>query len=191
MGTPDEHEPATSAAAQDRAEAEVHGIALEQVRPSLHRYLMRQLRRAEDAEDLTQEVYLRLLRLATTEVIRFPRAYVLRVAVHVLYEFRHRRRKGRVEFDSALADDASRHLADDADLPEATYERHHNEGVVERLAQRLPAMQQAVLIMATREKMSYEQIAAKLDISASTARVHIYRALTFIRQEIAKEKMTP
>src|SRR5262245_43186388 len=123
MGSPDEHEQGSAAA---RTVAEVRGIAFEQVRPRLHRYLMRQLRRAEDVEDLTQEVYLRLLRLATTEVIRFPRAYVLRVAVHVLYEFRHRHRKGKVEFDSALADEAARHLPDEADPPEETYERQHN-----------------------------------------------------------------
>lgn len=193
MGTQDDYEPGhdVDATLPDRAEAQVNALAFEQVRPSLQRYLMRQLHRAEDAEDLTQEVYLRLLRLTTTEVIRFPQAYVLRVAVNVLYEFRHRRRRGKIEFDSSLAEYAARNLADDADPPEEAYERQLNQSLIEDLVQRLPDKQQAVLIMATREKMSYEEIAARLNISASTARVHAFRALAFIRQQMARKKIAP
>lgn len=193
MGNKDEHEPRhkVDATMHTRADAQVNAIAFERVRPSLQRYLMRQLRRADDAEDLTQEVYLRLLRLATAEAIRFPHAYVLRVAINVLYEFRHRRRRGKIEFDSTLAEYAARDLVDAADPPEETYERQHNESLIERLVQRLPDKQQAVLIMATREKMSYDEIAARLNISASTARVHAFRALAFIRQQMAKKKIAP
>lgn len=167
--------------------ADTEGFAFEQLRAGLHHYLMRQLQRAEDVEDLAQEVYLRLLRFAATETIRYPKAYVFRVAFNVLYEFKHRKRLARVDFDSIAADRAAEHLADDSATPDETYERQRRENQIENLVGRLPAMQRAVLIMATRENLSYGEIAQKLNISASTARVHLYRATSHIRHEISKK----
>jgi RNA polymerase sigma-70 factor (ECF subfamily) len=174
-------------ASETPPEGGADGLVFEQLRAGLHRYLLRQLRRSEDVEDLAQEVYLRLLRFATVETIRFPKAYVFRVAFNVLYEFKHRQSRAQVSFDSVSADRAAESLADDAASPDEIYERQRREGQIEGLVGRLPAMQRAVLILATRESLSYEEIARKLDISASTARVHLYRATSYLRRELAKE----
>lgn len=175
----------------DFAAVPTHGAAegfiFEQLRSGLHHYLLRQLRRPDDVEDLTQEVYLRLLRFAATQSIRFPKAYVLRVAFNVLYEFKHRVRQQKVDFDSVTADRAIEHLADEAMSPDDSYDRERRQERIERLAAKLSPMQRAVLIMATRENLSYEEIGKSLQISASTARVHLFRATTFLRQEMAKE----
>src|SRR4051812_42481242 len=92
----------------ERNSAPVRGgkdqCAFEELRAGLHRYLRRELRHPQDVEDLAQEVYLRLLRFTAAESVRFPKAYVFRVAFNVLYEFKHRRRVGQVDFDSIAAD---------------------------------------------------------------------------------------
>jgi DNA-directed RNA polymerase specialized sigma24 family protein len=45
-------------------------------RGALQRYISRRLRTKSDAPDLTQEVYVRLLRLSDTEAIRNPQLYL-------------------------------------------------------------------------------------------------------------------
>src|SRR6204780_5987157 len=55
---------------------------------SLFRFLGRRVRARVDIEDLAQETYLRLLRARDLGDVRNPQAYLLRVASHVLLEWR-------------------------------------------------------------------------------------------------------
>src|ERR1700751_4388914 len=55
---------------------------------SLLTFLGRRARAAVDIEDLAQETYLRLLRARDLAEVRNPRAYLLRVAAHIVYEWR-------------------------------------------------------------------------------------------------------
>ena len=43
-----------------------------------------------EVQDLAQEVFLRLLRVSNPDLVRHPRAYMLRVAINVLQEWRRR-----------------------------------------------------------------------------------------------------
>ena len=56
----------------------------------LTRYLRRRLPGRIDAEDLAQEVYVRLLRVEQIEHIKEPQAYLYRVASNVAQEWRMR-----------------------------------------------------------------------------------------------------
>ena len=55
---------------------------------NLFRFLGRRVRAAVDIEDLAQETYLRLLRARDLSEVRNPQAYLLRVASHVVVEWR-------------------------------------------------------------------------------------------------------
>src|SRR4030081_1307395 len=55
---------------------------------SLLQFLGRRVRASVDIEDLAQETYLRLLRARDLSDVRNPQAYLLRVARHVLTEWR-------------------------------------------------------------------------------------------------------
>src|ERR1700704_4221347 len=58
--------------------------------PELQNFLLRRINRAQDAEDVVQEVFLRLLRMGDREILRNPRAYIYGIALHVVREFRMR-----------------------------------------------------------------------------------------------------
>jgi len=60
----------------------------------LRRFLLPRVRVKEDASDLIQEVYLRMLRVPHWEAIRSPEAYVFTVARHVLQQ--HQLREGSI-----------------------------------------------------------------------------------------------
>src|SRR5690242_4354926 len=57
---------------------------------SLLRFIGRRVRASVDIEDLAQETYLRLLRAHDLGNVRNPQAYLLRVASHVVAEWRDR-----------------------------------------------------------------------------------------------------
>jgi RNA polymerase sigma factor (sigma-70 family) len=161
--------------------------AFEQFSAGLYRFLLRRLRSAENAEDLSQEVYLRLLRAVQPAQIRFPQAYVYRIALNVLCEFRVRERGGDVTFDSEAAEQATTHLADEAALPEQAYEERAREARLQGVIGELPPMQRAVLRLATQHPLSHAQIAEQLGISVSTMRNHLYKAMDYCRHRFADE----
>lgn len=159
-------------------------LAFEQFRVGLYRFLVRRLRSTENAEDLAQEVYLRLLRAADTQQVKCPQAYVYRVAFNVLYEFKLRERGDRTVFDSEALAQAVEGLPDDAALPEEACEDGDRAQQFERVVSQLPPMQRAVLRLAAQHNLSHGEIAGKLGISVSTVRNHLYKAIDSCRHRI-------
>lgn len=108
-----------------------------QFREGLYRYLLRKLRQAENAEDLTQEVYLRLLRTPDRKLVRNPQAYVFGVAFNVLYEFKLDEQHNPVAFDSPAVERLEDVLPDPADAPDKAQERRGREQWLDDVMARL------------------------------------------------------
>jgi RNA polymerase sigma-19 factor, ECF subfamily len=145
----------------------------------LRRFIAGRTRASHSANDLAQEVYLRLLRFPSREVIENPAAYMYRVAAHVVQDFNLRQENERVRFDSqalqALADHTADIWIDDLTA------RLDAEQEVERLLQRLPPALRIVLILCKRDGQSYEEAGAKLGISPNTVKKHLADAIALCR----------
>jgi RNA polymerase sigma factor (sigma-70 family) len=63
---------------------------------TLLRFIGRRVRATVDIEDLAQETYLRLLRARDLHDVRSPQSYLLRVASHVVAEWRDRQPPGEM-----------------------------------------------------------------------------------------------
>jgi RNA polymerase sigma-70 factor (ECF subfamily) len=146
----------------------------EQFRAELHRFLVRRLRGRQDAGDLAQEVYLRLLRVEKNELVRQPLAYVYAVASHVAHQFRMRAEQSPVTFDSEVME----RVAEDPErvLPDQLAEHLNAQRTVERLLEDLPPMHRAVLVLCKRDGLSYEEIAQNLNLSVHTVKKYVYEA---------------
>lgn len=86
-----------------RSESEVHAFAastMESYGSELHRYLRSRIASSQDLGDLTQEVYLRLIRVQKPDEVLNPLAYLFGIAANVVSEFRLRERRERVVYDS-------------------------------------------------------------------------------------------
>ncbi len=159
--------------------------ALEQFRAGLQQYLAQRLHHAQNAEELAQEVYLRLLRVESPQRVKSPQAYMYRVAVNALQEFRAREASSPVAFDSERVAQIGEHLSDDSATPETLIDRHTEGRELEKLVAQLPPMQRRVLLMATSQDLPHAQIASTLGISVRTVRNHLYRALHACRQQLS------
>ncbi len=66
------------------------------------RFLRSRLRHGDLAQDLAQEVYLRLLRMDDVSLIRNPRAFVIHLAAHAAHEWRELARNRLVHSEDGL-----------------------------------------------------------------------------------------
>lgn len=155
--------------------------AFENYAADLHRFLMRRLRRPEDAEDLAQEVFMRLSRIDDAEFIEKPRAYLFGIASHVIFEFRMRGRlKDQVVFDSDSLEQASERPLEVS--RDELVDRLHVQRQLRAALSRLPALHLAVFLLHKRDGYSYGEIGHKLNLSARRIESYITQARSMLRE---------
>ncbi len=138
---------------------------------------MRRLRSAQQAQDLAQEAYLRLLRVERAELIRQPRAYLYRIAVNLVTEFRLRSQRDPVMYDSETLTEIAERTAEAS----SEGERSGDAREVERLLEQLPPLYRAILVLRKRDGLSYAEIAQQLGISVHTVKKYLARAVAKCR----------
>lgn len=142
---------------------------------SLLRFLGQRVRAAVDIEDLAQETYLRLLRAQSLEEVRNPQAYLLRVAGHVLAEWRDNNPSADelTDVEEALfVDDRTPEFEIDAKVSQ----RRLNEALTS-----VSPMMRAVLLMRLAEERPYKTIAKDLGITERQVKRYLIRGYGRLR----------
>jgi len=140
---------------------------------SLQRYLRDLLVRREDAEDVAQETYLRLVRSAGIERSEMRiRALMFRAATNLAYDrFRQRQSRGRHD-DGELSE-----LPDEKPTAERVVALEQALRVVERTLLGLPPRCRQVFLLRASHECSYEEIAERLGVSKRTVEREMQAAL--------------
>jgi RNA polymerase sigma-70 factor (ECF subfamily) len=149
----------------------------------LIRFIVKRVRTREDARDLAQEVYVRLLRMERKELIRHPRAYLFRVAANVLYEFELKRKTDFLGF--SRWSDEQRADGDGESGPSEAEDPALRSRLEEVLAELSPKCR-AVLILHRRDGMTYDEIGAQIGISASMVKKYLKQGLRHCRERLAE-----
>lgn len=147
--------------------------------PELRRYLHRRLRNNQDARDLAQEVWRRLLRIKDTTEVLEPLAYIYRAAANVIAEYHLLRRRDCVSIDSDAVNHASEHPADFAQ--DAMADQLARQAELERVLASMPRTYREVLLLRLAEGLSYQEIGDRLQFSPKTVEQYFFRALTLVR----------
>jgi RNA polymerase sigma-70 factor (ECF subfamily) len=135
-----------------------------------------------DAEDLTQEVFVRVFRsLDSYEPGTFA-GWVHRITTNLFLD--QARRKQRIRFD-ALSDERAARLASNEAAPEMAYADQRFDDDVERALQSLPPDFRAAVVLCDVEGLSYEEIAEILGAKLGTVRSRIHRGRNMLRQSLA------
>ena len=152
-------------------------------------------------EDLAQEVFLRLYRaLPEFRGEAAISTYLYRIVVNVAQDEWKRRRKERLHIASepAMEEEAGswiENFAGDelsgqhARTPEQLMEDAQTVSAVDAALEELAPMERAVLVLYHQEELSYEGIAAALEMPINTVRTHLHRGRKRLG-EIVREKLS-
>lgn len=142
-------------------------------------YVRTSLRTETDAQDVSQEVYLRLLRVPEDRVIDHPRAYLFRVAANVINDWR----AGQRMFETRPPD-ALEELPDPRETAEGYDSRRQAERVQRALAS-LPPVYRATLLLKVQHGMTYGEIASHLGVSGRMVKRYIVKAYARLREKLS------
>jgi RNA polymerase sigma-70 factor (ECF subfamily) len=133
-----------------------------------------------DAEDLTQETFIRVFRSLDSFVPGSFEGWIRRITTNLFLDSVRRASRWRME---ALGDDASS-LPDTGAGPEELVEARHVDPDVHRALAGLPNDYRTALIMCDIEGRSYAEIAESLGVKLGTVRSRIHRARARLRLEL-------
>ena len=148
-----------------------------------------------DAEDLTQEVFVRVFRSLSTYTPGTFEGWLHRITTNLFLDMARRRQRIRFE---GLGDETAARLGDGGRSPADAFDDRHLDGDVQAALKALAPEYRAAVILCDIEGLSYEEIAAALGIKLGTVRSRIHRgraqlraALEHRRPRRAGEARTP
>jgi RNA polymerase sigma-70 factor (ECF subfamily) len=153
-------------------------------RRALQAYFYRRVRKKSDVADLTQEAYLRMLRVASSEAIRNPQVYLYTVASNLVKEH------------AVLDQRDARHLdIDEASVQQRLGELPSLDSAIDagRQAERLraavdqlPLNWRTAVVLQCRYGLTYQQIADHMGVSSSMVKKYLAQALTRCRRDLTR-----
>ncbi|NYI08093.1 RNA polymerase sigma-70 factor (ECF subfamily) [Allostreptomyces psammosilenae] len=132
-----------------------------------------------DAEDLTQEVFVRVFRSLSTYTPGTFEGWLHRITTNLFLDMARRRQ--RIRFD-ALADDAAERLPSREAGPAQAYHDSHFDADVQEALDTLAPEFRAAVVLCDIEGLSYEEIAATLGVKLGTVRSRIHRGRSHLRK---------
>jgi RNA polymerase sigma-70 factor (ECF subfamily) len=164
------------------------GVLLEKHRSSVIHFLFRMVQNQAVAEELAQEVFLRVYRSrATYEPTAKFTTWLFRIATHLALNALRDGKNQRCEerLDERADDMPARQLQDGRPTAEQAMVYQARLAEVRRAVAALPEKQRAAVLMHKYEEMEYTQIAKVLSCSESAVKSLLFRAYETLRARLA------
>ena len=146
------------------------------------------LHRHHDAEDATQETFLRVLRYSSKlDAVEDPKTWLARIAWRVAVD----RSKKREHMREIALDDPEKPMTEVASPGTPADETMHGtriEDVLEKLIASLPTKLREPLILSTIEEMSPREVGAALGINEAAVRSRVFRARQILKDKLAHQE---
>jgi RNA polymerase sigma-70 factor, ECF subfamily len=134
-----------------------------------------------DAEDLTQEVFVRVFRSLSTYTPGTFEGWLHRITTNLFLDMVRRRQ--RIRFD-ALGEDAAERLPSREPSPAQAFNDTHFDADVQQALDTLAPEFRAAVVLCDIEGLSYEEIAATLGVKLGTVRSRIHRGRSHLRNAL-------
>jgi RNA polymerase sigma-70 factor (ECF subfamily) len=165
-------------------------------RPSLMSYFLRRVRNRTEAEDLTQEVFLRMLRREAAEPLRRTDSFLFKIAANLLRD-RARRERARPEVSNChVAPEGTKESEGTRTFLEDGVDDLSPERVLigrESLVDAVKALDELggrtrdIFVLFRMDGMKQREIAAAFGVSVSAVEKHVVKALAHLAQRFPAE----
>src|SRR5690242_4839209 len=136
----------------------------------------------QDAEDLTQETFVRVFRSLSNYTPGTFEGWLHRITTNLFLDMVRRRQRIRFE---GLAEDAAERLRGREPSPAQAYEDRHFDDDIQTALDALAPEYRAAVVLCDIEGLSYEEIAATLGVKMGTVRSRIHRGRAQLRDALA------
>ncbi|GAA1762796.1 RNA polymerase sigma factor SigE [Streptomonospora arabica] len=134
-----------------------------------------------DAEDLTQEVFIRVFRSLSSYTPGTFEGWLHRITTNLFLDTA--RRKQRIRFEG-FSDNADDRLQGREPSPAQSFDDRHFDADIQAALDDLPAEFRAPVVLCDIEGLSYEEIAATLGVKLGTVRSRIHRGRAQLRKAL-------
>ena len=147
----------------------------------IYRYLRRVTFRSAEAEDLSQETFLRAFRAyRALPPDANVRAWLFAIATNLFRNSLRGAKRRRAAHDEVKA----KGRTDDGESPEGAAVFNEARAAIEAVIDTLPPKQRAAFVLRKVHELPYEEIAESLGCSAEAARAHVFQAFRKIRHSV-------
>lgn len=152
---------------------------------TLYRIAYSVVRHPEDAEDIVQETYIRVLRHAgKLSEIRDARVWLIRIAWNLSLDRKRRRKTVNAEDDATLL---LQHLPSHEMPADRALSAAQGHARLLRMMDSLPGKERQVLLLSALQELSTVEIAEVLKTTESTVRSRLFRARRHMRERLDAE----
>ena len=141
-----------------------------------------------DAEDLTQEVFVRVFRSLSSYTPGTFEGWLHRITTNLFLDWA--RRKQRIRFEG-LADEMAHRLPGSEPTPAEAFDDSHLDDDVQAALKALPPEYRAAVVLCDIEGFSYEEIAVTLGVKLGTVRSRIHRGRAQLRAALEHRRPAP
>jgi RNA polymerase sigma-70 factor (ECF subfamily) len=158
-----------------------------------YQYAFRLTRNSEEASDIVAEAFVRIYNaLHNFKGQSAFSTWMYRILTNCFLDIRKRERsRPSTSLEATLQTDEGemeRQYEDPGRTPHEELERGERESRVEKAVSVLPEYQRAMIVMYHAEMMSYEDIAAALDLPIGTVKSRLNRARLSLREILVKDE---
>lgn len=153
---------------------ERHGVAL-------RRFIASRFRAEADVDDIAQEAWVRMQRVANPERLENARAFLFQTAANLAID--HLR---RIDFERQHFDPDAEPLDEEggAPSPERTADADQQLAIVEAAIGELPERCRQAFVMHRTQDLTYPEIARALNVSTSMVEKYVIQALKHCRRRL-------
>ncbi len=167
-------------------EVDAFGELVRRYQSSVFNVCYRLIGERREAEDLTQEAFIRAYqRLETFDIERAFGPWIRRVGTNLCYNHLQKRRQPQV----SLEDERDLPVGSGGDTPEEKMEASSRSALLRSAILALPPPYRVVIELRHFQELSYAEIAETLDAPISQVKSHLFRARKSLAKSIQPEDL--
>jgi len=164
---------------------ETFRLLFDQFGPKIYAFALSYLKNESDAEELLQEVFLKLWEVRSTlDSSKNLKSFLFKICINLIYDSIRRKNIEQVYIDYSGRNNP---LSGDNTWHEVIYNDMYDQ--LQQLIAAMPEQRRLIFRLSKEEGLSNEEIAVRLNLSRRTVENQLYRAISFLKDKIDKSSI--